>query len=86
MQSYLWIRTGEAIEKMLQEKKFSSKINYEVLKSLNVSVNTSSKEQQKPEEPVLLSKVEVEEDNSSSLKTLVLYEYIFSYKYHRLCF
>lgn len=62
---------GEAIEKMLQEKKFSSKINYEVLKSLNVSVNTSSKEQQKPEEPVLLSKVEVEEDNSSSLKTIV---------------
>lgn len=26
---------GEAIEKMLQEKKISSKINYEVLKSLN---------------------------------------------------
>lgn len=28
--------TGEAIEKMLQEKRISSKINYEVLKSLNV--------------------------------------------------
>lgn len=27
---------GEAIEKMLQEKKISSKINYDVLKSLNV--------------------------------------------------
>lgn len=26
---------GEAIEKMLQEKKISTKINYEVLKSLN---------------------------------------------------
>jgi len=26
---------GEAIEKMLQEKKISSKINYEVLKNLN---------------------------------------------------
>lgn len=26
---------GEAIEKMLQEKKISSKINYEVLKSIN---------------------------------------------------
>lgn len=29
---------GEAIEKMLQEKRISSKINYEVLKSLNVGV------------------------------------------------
>lgn len=28
---------GEAIEKMLQEKKISSKINYDVLKSLKVS-------------------------------------------------
>lgn len=28
---------GEAIEKILQEKKISSKINYDVLKSLNAS-------------------------------------------------
>lgn len=30
---------GEAIEKILQEKKISSKINYDVLKSLNASVS-----------------------------------------------
>lgn len=29
---------GEAIEKMLQEKKISSKINYDVLKSLNTAL------------------------------------------------
>jgi len=31
----LYFSPGEAIEKMLQEKKISTKINYEVLKSLN---------------------------------------------------
>lgn len=38
------ILSGEAIEKMLQEKRISSKINYEVLRSLNVGVpnNVSS--------------------------------------------
>lgn len=30
---------GEAIEKMLQEKKISTKINYDVLKSLNANNN-----------------------------------------------
>ncbi|XP_043249900.1 transcription factor IIIB 90 kDa subunit isoform X2 [Colletes gigas] len=58
---------GEAIEKMLQEKKISSKINYEVLKSLNVTVNTASKEQQKVEEPVQPTKLEA--DNISCIKT-----------------
>ncbi|KAG7197039.1 hypothetical protein KM043_017570 [Ampulex compressa] len=38
---------GEAIEKMLQEKKISTKINYEVLKSLNVTITATSKEQHK---------------------------------------
>lgn len=33
---------GEAIEKMLQEKKISSKINYEVLKNLNKDINEMS--------------------------------------------
>lgn len=31
---------GEAIEKILQEKKISSKINYDVLKSLNANSST----------------------------------------------
>lgn len=56
---------GEAIEKMLQEKKISSKINYEVLKSLNVAVTTPSKEQ-KVQEPVLLSKLEIDSPPTSS--------------------
>lgn len=33
---------GEAIEKMLQEKKISTKINYDVLKSLNFSFNAET--------------------------------------------
>ncbi|XP_061938995.1 transcription factor IIIB 90 kDa subunit [Apis cerana] len=57
---------GEAIEKMLQEKKISSKINYEVLKSLNVSLNTSTKEQQKIEESIQSSKIEINNIASSS--------------------
>ncbi|XP_006565323.1 transcription factor IIIB 90 kDa subunit [Apis mellifera] len=57
---------GEAIEKMLQEKKISSKINYEVLKSLNVSLNTSTKEQQKIEESIQPSKIEINNIASSS--------------------
>ncbi|XP_076164118.1 brf RNA polymerase III subunit isoform X2 [Ptiloglossa arizonensis] len=63
---------GEAIEKMLQEKKISSKINYEVLKSLNVTVNTPNKEQQKSEEPVQLSKLEAENTASCSKISNVL--------------
>lgn len=60
------ILLGEAIEKMLQEKKISSKINYEVLKSLNVSLNTSTKEQQKIEESIQPSKIEINNIASSS--------------------
>lgn len=59
----LFVFIGEAIEKMLQEKKISSKINYEVLKSLNVTVNTSSKELQKSGE---LTHTKQEMDNASS--------------------
>ncbi|XP_076296252.1 brf RNA polymerase III subunit [Lasioglossum baleicum] len=55
---------GEAIEKMLQEKKISSKINYEVLKSLNVTVNTPGKELQKTGE--LHAKQEMDNASSSS--------------------
>lgn len=33
---------GEAIEKMLQEKKISNKINYDVLRNLNSRFNLSS--------------------------------------------
>lgn len=35
---------GEAIEKMLQEKKISSKINYDILKSLTATVDTEKVE------------------------------------------
>lgn len=58
---------GEAIEKMLQEKKISSKINYEVLKSLNVNLTASNKEQQKVEElPIQPVKAHVDNAASSS--------------------
>lgn len=43
---------GEAIEKMLQEKKISSKINYDVLKSLNAT-KTEEKEKKVEEEKVV---------------------------------
>lgn len=36
---------GEAIEKILQEKKISSKINYDVLKSLNASITKMGEEE-----------------------------------------
>lgn len=66
MLKFFLILLGEAIEKMLQEKKISSKINYEVLKSLNVNLNTSTKEQQKIEEPIQPSKIEINNTASSS--------------------
>lgn len=66
MLKFFLILLGEAIEKMLQEKKISSKINYEVLKSLNVSLNTSTKEQQKIEESIQPSKIEINNIASSS--------------------
>ncbi|XP_031827459.1 brf RNA polymerase III subunit isoform X2 [Nomia melanderi] len=62
---------GEAIEKMLQEKKISSKINYEVLKSLNVTINTPSKELQKAGEDVP-PKQEVDNPASSSKTSSLL--------------
>ncbi|XP_035739773.1 transcription factor IIIB 90 kDa subunit-like [Vespa mandarinia] len=56
---------GEAIEKMLQEKRISSKINYEVLKSLNV--NGPSNQQQKEEEKSpCKSKIEIKMEIKSS--------------------
>ncbi|GJQ76666.1 putative DNA-templated transcriptional preinitiation complex assembly [Trypoxylus dichotomus] len=41
---------GEAIEKMLQEKKISTKINYEVLKSLNSTPKTEEAKETAPKE------------------------------------
>lgn len=61
---------------MLQEKKISSKINYEVLKSLNISLNNSTKEQQKIEEPVQSPKKEM--NTSSSSNKMLVYN-IFCY-------
>lgn len=61
---------GEAIEKMLQEKKISSKINYEVLKSLNVNLNNSIKEQQKIEEPIQSPKKEINSPSSSKISSV----------------
>ncbi|XP_031570218.1 transcription factor IIIB 90 kDa subunit-like [Actinia tenebrosa] len=43
---------GEAIEKMLVEKKISRKINYEVLRDLETSQSTKPAEPAKPDEPV----------------------------------
>lgn len=54
---------------MLQEKKISSKINYEVLKSLNVTINTPSKELQKANEDV--HPIQEADNPTSSSKTLV---------------
>lgn len=57
---------GEAIEKMLQEKKISSKINYEVLKSLNVDLNTSK---EKPVEEAVSPLKTEPNDTATSSKT-----------------
>ncbi|XP_032664996.1 transcription factor IIIB 90 kDa subunit [Odontomachus brunneus] len=46
---------GEAIEKMLQEKKISSKINYEALKILNSTVNSSSNQQENNQESSVMT-------------------------------
>lgn len=48
--SLFFLLLGEAIEKMLQEKKISSKINYEALKILNSTVNSSSNQQENNQE------------------------------------
>ncbi|XP_065077012.1 transcription factor IIIB 90 kDa subunit [Ochlerotatus camptorhynchus] len=50
---------GEAIEKMLQEKKISSKINYDILKTLTDSTITTE-EQQQPEEPVKHESIDID--------------------------
>lgn len=43
---------GEAIEKMLQEKKISSKINYDILKTLTDSTITTEEQEPEDQEPV----------------------------------
>lgn len=44
---------GEAIEKILQEKKISSKINYDVLKSLNATTTPAAAVKTKTEEDIV---------------------------------
>ncbi|KAF7383942.1 hypothetical protein HZH68_014699 [Vespula germanica] len=56
---------GEAIEKMLQEKRISSKINYEVLKSLNVN-GPSNQQQKEQDKSPCKSKVEIKMEIKSS--------------------
>lgn len=41
---------GEAIEKMLEQKKISSKINYDVLRDLNSRISSPSPHEEKPED------------------------------------
>lgn len=48
---------GEAIEKILQEKKISSKINYDVLKSLNASITKNDNMEEVPPSPSLPAKM-----------------------------
>ncbi|XP_053330672.1 transcription factor IIIB 90 kDa subunit [Spea bombifrons] len=43
---------GEAIEKMLEQKKISSKINYDVLRDLNSKGNSTPKQESGPEEGI----------------------------------
>jgi len=57
---------GEAIEKMLQEKKISSKINYEVLKNINNYQQNNQQNNQK-----LLTKNMLELDNATIDNPLV---------------
>ncbi|XP_043681713.1 transcription factor IIIB 90 kDa subunit [Vespula pensylvanica] len=56
---------GEAIEKMLQEKRISSKINYEVLKSLNVN-GPSNQQQKEQDKSPCKSKIEIKMEIKSS--------------------
>ncbi|XP_014218499.1 transcription factor IIIB 90 kDa subunit [Copidosoma floridanum] len=63
---------NEAIEKMLKEKRISSKINYEVLKSLNVGLNTNTQAQEKPQIPddiAFVSPKAVDKDTRSTVST-----------------
>lgn len=61
---------GEAIEKMLQEKRISSKINYEVLKSLDVGLNDANQRNQQPPESPFLSPLKVDRFNYSSSSSI----------------
>ncbi|XP_011496211.1 PREDICTED: transcription factor IIIB 90 kDa subunit [Ceratosolen solmsi marchali] len=61
---------GEAIEKMLQEKRISSKINYEVLKSLNVGNCSKTQSQHKSDDVSFTSPKKIEKNEISSV-TLV---------------
>ncbi|XP_015179207.1 PREDICTED: transcription factor IIIB 90 kDa subunit [Polistes dominula] len=54
---------GEAIEKMLQEKRISSKINYDVLKSLNI--NSPNNQQKEQENPLCKSKIDIKTEIKS---------------------
>lgn len=69
----LFFLLGEAIEKMLQEKKISSKINYEVLKSLNISVNSSNNQQQNTPELSTTTTTTSELNNAESFKKPLVY-------------
>lgn len=61
---------GEAIEKMLQEKKISSKINYEVLKNINNQQQRNNQE--------LLSKnlPELDDANANNLLVYIILQFL----------
>lgn len=57
---------GEAIEKMLQEKKISNKINYDILKTLTSSTaTTAEKEEETDEPPVIIETTEIQKVGTS---------------------
>jgi hypothetical protein len=62
-----YIIIGEAIEKMLQEKRISSKINYEVLKSLNVGIGSNTQSQQRSDDISFVSPKKIEKSEISSV-------------------
>lgn len=55
---------------MLQEKRISSKINYEVLKSLDVGLNDANQRNQQPPESPFLSPLKVDRFNYSSSSSI----------------
>lgn len=58
---------GEAIEKMLQEKRISTKINYEVLKSLSITPTTPSTPQKIPDDISFVTPKKVDSKETSSV-------------------
>lgn len=64
---------GEAIEKMLQEKKISSKINYDILKSLT-STNVDADENEETRD-----EADANKDTSAGTDLLSRYVYIYSW-------